>query len=283
MCALNNSDMKRVFVIVVLLCFGFQGFSQRKPKLKGNRNVVQITEDLPPFNAIELRDDLEVIIQKGTSEGLAIEADDNLLDVLKFDVSEGTLYISSFYNITSKKKLNITVFYTNLVALKLGSGVITMKDVITTELLDIQTYGSARLILNASADVITIAMEGNSSGDFNVASDSLNLVLRDRTDAKVYATGQNNSLYMYKNSSLTLEGNTAVFKAKLYGSSSLKAEEFLAKSVTLFSEDSPNAKIYALEEFNLASKGGAKTSLYGNPKIVITEFLDTSQLHKENN
>lgn len=275
--------MKQVLLVVLLCCFGFQGMSQRKPKLKGNRNVVQITEDLPPFNAIELSDDLEVMIQKGTAEGLTIEADDNLLDVLKFEVMEGTLYISSFYNITSKKKLNITIFYTNLVALKLGTGVITMKDVITSELLDIQAYGSARLILNASADVININMDGNSSGDFNVASDSLNLVLRDRIDAKVYATGQNNSLYMYKNASVNMEGNTDVFKAKLYGNASLKAEEFLAKSVVLISEDSPSAKIYALDALELTSKGASKTSLYGNPKITISEFLDTSQLHKENN
>ena len=283
MLTINKSYMKRVIVVMVLICFGFQSFAQRKPKLKGNRNVVQITEELPPFTAIELSDDLEVMIQKGTSESVTIEADDNLLDVLKFDVSEGTLYISSFYNITSKKKLEITVFYVSLESLNLGNGVITMKDVITTEFLDIKTYGTARLVLNASADVININMDGNSSGDFNVASDSLNLVLRDRIDAKVYATGQTNTLYMYKNASLKLEGNTDMLQAKLYGNSSLKSEEYLSKSVILFSEDSPSAKIYVLNDLDLSSKGSSKTSLYGNPRITISEFLDTSELHKENN
>lgn len=279
----NTSYMKRVIVIVVLLCFGFQSFAQRKPKLKGNRNVVQITEELPAFTAIELNDDLEVMIQKGTSESVTIEADDNLLDVLKFDVSEGTLYISSFYNITSKKKLEITVFYASLESLNLGNGLVTMKDVITTELLDVNTYGTARLVLNASADVINVNMEGNSSGDFNVASDSLNIVLRDRIDAKVYATGQTNTLYMYKNASVKLEGNTDKLQAKLYGNSSLKAEEFLAKSVVLSSEDSPSAKIYVLNDLDLSSKGSSKTYLHGNPKITVSEFLDTSEIHKENN
>ncbi len=283
MLTINKAYMKRVIMVVVLICFGFQSFAQRKPKLKGNRNVVQITEELPPFTAIELSDDLEVTIQKGTSESVTIEADDNLLDVLKFDVSEGILYISSFYNITSKKKLDITVFYTVLESLNLGNGVITMKDVITTEFLDIKTYGTARLVLNASADVININMDGNSSGDFNVASDSLNLVLRDRIDAKVYATGQTNTLYMYKNASVKLEGNTDKLQAKLYGNSSLKAEEYLAKSVVLSSEDSPSAKIYVLNDLDLSSKGTSKTSLLGNPKITISEFLDTSELHKENN
>lgn len=279
----NTSYMKRVVVILVVCCFGFQSFAQRKPKLKGNRNVVEITEDLPPFSAIELSDDLEIMIQKGTSESVSIEADDNLLDVLKFDVNDDTLFISSFYNITSKKKLNITVFYTVLESLNLGKGLITMKDVITTDILDVKTYGTARLILNATAAVINIDMDGNSSADFNVASDSLNILLRDRIDAKVYATGQNHVLNMYKNASVKLEGNTDRFVAKLYGNASLKAEEFLARSVVLFTEDSPSAKIYALDTLDLSSKGASKTSLYGNPKIQISEFLDTSQLHKENN
>ncbi|MFT6795592.1 MAG: hypothetical protein ACJART_000727 [Maribacter sp.] len=275
--------MKKNIILVLLFCLGVQGFAQRKPKIKGNRNVTESTENLPRFTEIQLEDDIDVLIQKGSQESVTIEADDNLMDVLKFSVSDGTLYISSFYNITSKKKLNITVFYTELEALTLSNGLITMKDVITSEYLDVKASGASRLILNASADVINIQMEENSSGDFNVASDSLNLTFKDRIDAKVYATGQKNTLLMYKNASVKMEGNTAVFTAKLYGNSTLKAEEFKAVTMLLESEDSPDAKVYVMDEFKLSSKGTSKTSLYGNPKITILEFLDTSQLHKENN
>ncbi len=212
-----------------------------------------------------------------------MEADDNLIDVLKFKVSDGTLFISSFYNITSKKKLNITVYYSELDALTISNGLITMKDVITTDKFKVKTSGAARLVLNASADVININMEENSSGDFNVASDSLNLIFKDRIDAKVYATGQSNSLFMYKNASVKMEGNTELFTVKLYGNSTLKAEEFKSSIIRISSEDSPDARVFAVDEFELSSKGASKTSLYGNPKITMLEFLDTSQLHKENN
>jgi hypothetical protein len=222
------------------------------------------------------------LIQKGPVESVTVEADNNLIDVLKFNVSDGILYISSFYNITSKKKLNITVCYTELDGLTLSNGLITMKDVITSDVINVKASGAARLILNASADVINIEMKENSSGDFNVASDSLNLTFKDRIHAKVYATGQNNTLFMYENASVNIEGNTASFTAKLYGNTTLKAEEFKAKTMLLESEDSPDAKVYVLDKFELSSKGTSKTSLYGNPKIAILEFLDTSQLHKEN-
>ena len=187
--------MKRVVVLVMVMFMGLHAYSQRKPKIKGNKNVVEVREDLPAFHAIQLDDDLEIVLQKSSNEGYALEADDNLIDVLKFKVSDSTLVISSFYNITSKKKLNITVYYTEISALTMRNGEISMKDVISGSVLDVNTYGTSRLELNATADIININMEEISSGDFNLASDSLNLTFKDRIDAKVYATGEKNTMY----------------------------------------------------------------------------------------
>ncbi len=266
---------------MVLMFLGLQAFAQRKPKIKGNKNVVEVREDLPAFNAVQLDDDLEIVLQKSSNEGYALETDDNLIDVLKFKVSDSTLVISSFYNITAKKKLKITIYYTELDAVTMRNGEISMKDVISTDRLDVNTYGTARLELNATADIININMEEISSGDFNLASDSLNLTLKDRIDVKVYATGAKNTLYMYKNASAKMEGTTGFLMAKLYGDSSLKAEKLETIKTLLISEDSPKAQVNVLEDFQLSSRGSSRTSLYGNPKITILDFLDTSQLDKE--
>jgi len=274
--------MKRI-ILLMLLFIGTYSYSQRKPKIKGNKNVVEVREDLPAFHAIQLNDDLEIVLQKASNEGYALEADDNLIDVLKFKVSDSTLIISSFYKITSKKKLNIVVYYTELDALTMRNGEISMKDVISSDRLTVNTSGTSRLELNATADIIDINMEGISSGDFNVASDSLNLTLKDRIDVKVYATGEKNTIFMYKNASAKLEGTTDFLMAKLYGNSNLKAEKLESLAALIVSEDSPNAKVNVLEDFQLSSRGSSKTSLYGNPKITILDFLDTSQLDKENN
>lgn len=275
--------MKRAVVLVMVMFFGFQAYSQRKPKIKGNKNVVEVREDLPAFTAVELNDDIKIVLQKSSNEGYALEADDNLIDVLKFKVSDSTLVISSFYNITSKKKLEITILYTELNAITMRNGEISMNDVISGDRLDVNTYGTSRLELNATADIININMEEISSGDFNLASDSLNLIFKDRIDAKVYATGDTNTIYMYKNASAKMEGTSGFLMAKLYGNSTLKAEKLEATKTVLISEDSPNAQVNVLEDFQLSSRGSSKTSLYGNPKITILDFLDTSQLDKENN
>lgn len=167
---------KLITLIVLLVCF--QSFSQRKPKIKGNKSVIEVREGLPSYKAIELIDDLEIVLQKGANEGYTINADDNLIDVLKFKVEDSTLFISSFYKITSKKKLDITINYIELESITMRDGKINMKDVISSDELHVNTYGPSRLELNATAPVMNINMEGMSSGDFNLASDSLNITLR---------------------------------------------------------------------------------------------------------
>ncbi|MEH6618732.1 GIN domain-containing protein [Maribacter arcticus] len=275
--------MKKFSLLLIVLVISFQGFSQRKPKIKGNKNIIEVREDLEPFTAIELTDDLDIVLQKSSQEGYALELDDNLLDVLKFKVDNGVLKISSFYNITSKRKLDITILFQEIRSVKMLNGKISMKDVISTDRLKVHTSGTSRLELNATADIIDITMEEISSGDFNLASDSLNVILKDRIDVKLYTTGAKNSLYMYENASAKVEGTADFLMAKLYGNSSLKASDLEANDVLLITEDSPDAEIRALSNFQLSSKGGAKTKLYGDPKITILDFLDTSRLEKEKN
>lgn len=273
--------MKKYLVFLLISIVSLQLHAQRKPKIKGNKNVIVVREELESFYGIALLDDLDIVLQKAPQEGYALELDDNLVDVLKFKVSNGVLEISSFYNITSKRKLEITIFYQELSSVKMLNGKISMNDVISTERLKVNTSGTSRLELNATADIIDITMEEISSGDFNLASDSLNIILKDRIDVKLYTTGDSNSMYMYENASAKVEGTTKFLMAKLYGDSSLKAADLESTEVLLVAEDSPDAEIRALEGFQLSSKGASKTKLYGNPKITIIDFLDTSTLEKE--
>ncbi len=270
--------MKNLITLIVLLVC-FQTFAQRKPKIKGNRSVIEVREELPSYKAIELIDDLEIVLQKGSSEGYTINADDNLIDVLKFKVQDSILIISSFYKITSKKKLGITVNYTELESITMRDGKINMKDVISSDELHVNTYGPSRLELNATAPVMNINMEGMSSGDFNLASDSLNITLKDRIDVRVYAVGASNTIQMYNNASAKIEGSADLLNVNLFGNSNLKAAKLEAANISANLEESTNARLNALENIELSSRGSSKTYLYGNAKIVVLDFLGTSQLH----
>lgn len=271
--------MKYAFLIILVVFTGFV-HAQRKPKIKGNRSVVQVNENLPPFHSIRLVDDLEIVLKKSPEEGYTLEADDNLIDVLKFEVEDGTLLISSFYKITAKKKLEITINYKELESITMENGKVNTNEVISSDELSINTSGPSRLELNANATITHLAMEGISSGDFNFAGDSIEIQLKDRIDARIYVVSESTQVSMEENATARLEGATESLEINLNGNANLKAERCEATRVKAFLEESSDANIYAVTNFDLSSKGSSRVNLYGNPTIRISEFLDTSKLHK---
>ena len=269
------------FILVVLIFTTCAIQAQRTPKIKGNKNVIEVLEDLPTFNAIELNDDLDIVLKEGNTEGYELTIDDNLVDVLKFKVVDGTLVIGAFYKITSKKKLEIKINYRELNAITLKEGSIKMQDIIDTDELTVHATGNSKLQLNANASVMDIIMDGNSSGDFNLDGDSLNITLKKRANVDVYAISETNIIILQDNASAKMAGSSINMQANLSGNTDLKAAELMADLVRANLEGSATIKIHAKEVLELSSAGSSKTYLSGDPKIEILDFLDASELHKE--
>ena len=270
---------KLIFLLAV--CTPILLTAQRKPKIKGNRSVVEVAEDLPAFNAIELNDNLDVILKKSSSEGYEIVADDNLIDVLKFKVKDSTLIISSFYNITAKKKCIITINFQELNKITQRDGKIEMKGMLSTDNLYIDTYESAKLNVKASAFLANLNMEGNSKGDFNLDVDSLNVILKDKTDAIIYSVSSAKKINLQNTASLEIDGSTDSLHLKMNNNTKFIGQKLGAGSANLEIKESASARVNVFREIELKSSGKAKLHLYGDPKITIEEFLDTSQLLKK--
>ncbi|MCK0160741.1 GIN domain-containing protein [Allomuricauda sp. F6463D] len=274
--------MKKSLIVLLILC-PIISIAQRKPKLKGSRVVTEITEELPPFNAIVLNDDLEINLNKSLGPGYHLIADDNLVDVLKFDVKDGTLVISSYYNITAKKELKITVNYTELLAITVKNGSITSQDVIESDELFIDGFNNTKLDIKANAAVMDINLEDTSRGDFHVEVDSLNVNLNQRAQAYVYAQINAGVLDMEGSSALTMEGTSERLQINLLEDAKYRGELMQIGYCELAITGKANARVHAFGDLILNATEGASIYLYGTPKIIINEFLDTSQLIKKQN
>ncbi|GMN12011.1 hypothetical protein MTsPCn9_33130 [Croceitalea sp. MTPC9] len=274
--------MKKL-IFLFILCIPFLSIAQRKPKIKGNRSVTEVREDLPAFNAVELNDNLDIQLKKSFGEGYEITADDNLIDVLKFKVEDSTLVISTFYDITSKKKLEITVNYNELKAITQRDGKIMVMDVLSTDNLYVNTFGPSKLNLKASAFIANLNMEDTSEGDFNLDVDSLNVSLKHRSDASIYSVSSAKSIELLNTASLDIEGTTDTLSLKMYNNTKFVGQRLEAGTAKIQVEESASVRINAFRELELKSRDNSKTYLYGEPKITILEFLDTSQLIKKEN
>jgi hypothetical protein len=273
----------RYLLLFFMLLVGCMVYSQRKPKIKGNRNVIEVREALAPFNAVQLDDDLDINLQAGTTGEYIIEADDNLIDILKFEVENETLVISSYYKVTSKKKLNITVNFSKLFRIDANEGNIVVMNRFATEYLEVNTRGSGRVEIDVDADAMDITMNDDSRGNFKVDSDSLNIRLAENVDLRLFGVMENTVLYMQRNSKADLEGFTNAFQFQILDNSDLKAKRLEANAVQANLEGNASAEVLSTATVELNSKGSSKTYVFGDSKINLQEFLDTSELYRRKN
>ena len=272
--------MKIKLLLLLLMCSTLAIQAQRKPKIKGNRTVIEVKDALPPFTKLELRDDLEVTLRRATEEAYTVIADDNLIDVLKFKIVDSTLVISSFYQITAKKKLEIVISYTQLNSIMLSDGKLTSIDKISSEVLKITTLGSAKIELGADAGLVKIDMQDNSSGTFNLTTDSLSVLLLNKADANIYSNSFNNALSMKDNTSLEIEGTADNFEFNVDGNAKLRAEDLETRKLIATLMGSSDARFFVTNTISLSQQGSSRCYLYGDPAIEIKQFTDTAELFK---
>ncbi|RIV43002.1 GIN domain-containing protein [Flagellimonas pelagia] len=268
--------MLLLFVISPLL-----SIAQRKPRIKGSRIVTEVSEELPPFNAIVLNDNLDIVLEKSFGPGYRIVADDNLIDILKFNVQDSTLIISSYYDVTAKKQFDITINYTDLKAITVKDGSMVSKDIIESDELFVDGFNHTKLDIKANAAVMDINLEDTSNGNFNVDVDSLNISMGHRAEAYVYAVNETGLVDMEGNATLAIEGTSDRIQVKLMGDAKFKGEKMEVGNLILTMENDPSAWVYAFRDLELSVKGNSKVYLYGTPQITVLEFLDTSQLIKK--
>lgn len=272
--------MKKLLCVLFILSFGLVS-GQRKPKIKGNRNIIEVLEPLPAFHTIELKDDLQINLDDSSAESYSIVGDDNLIDVLRFRVVDSTLIISSFYKITGKKQLDITVSYRRLKSLIVRDGSVITNQRIQADELSVYSNGMARIELSANASVVDLSLEENSKGNFNLEADSLSLSLKDKANIQLYGVTQQHRLSMDGNTTAILEGTSDSLHIELKGSPNLRAQKLESAVIRLETGETAVARIYGYRELELLASGSSRTYLYGNPGITMTIFEDSAELHKE--
>jgi len=273
--------MQVKYMILLLLSLSTaMVYAQRKPKIRGNRNVTEVSKELPGFLAVCLLDDLEVSLQRAPGPGYEIEADDNLIDILKFEVTSDTLFISSFYKVTGRKQLQIRVRYNELNAITVRAGSISVSEPVTSDLLSVRTEAGGRLQLNARVPRLLLRMQDQSSGDFNIESDSLEVVLTNSAEARIYQVNEEMELTMGDQSDALIEGTAGTMTLKMEAGSKLRAERLEADTIKASLGGTASAYLHPTGLFELSSKESPNIYLYGDAEINIVEFGDTSVLYK---
>lgn len=272
-------------VILLFILFSLNGINaQKKDKIKGNKDVVEVYNQLPDFNAIEIRDDLKITFStNNVSNNYSLKTDSNLTDVIKFEVVDSVLKIFTTHQISSKKKLDISLNIDSIQKITIydKADLIQIGHFETQQEIEINAFDNSNLKLDIKASKIRAIFNNNADGEVYFEADSIATFLNDEIDIKGVLKARNIVLKMKKDAEAKFEGFSNKLELEMTGAPVLKASELMNRKVEVKLSNSSNAYINCANEIILYLDDKSKIHLYNTPNVIVKGLRGTSQILKK--
>jgi hypothetical protein len=274
---------KKISFLITLLLFTSLVVAQKKEKIKGSKIVTVSVKEIPVFENIEINDNFEVFLVKSEKPSFEIEADDNLHDIISYEVKAGTLKVTSLREVTGEKKFAIRINYTSelkLITAKNESSIHALAD-LELDNITIKNYDNSRSFLNVKANYFALILNDKSEAEINIKADNTSIELSKNADLKALVTGKELKLDMYQKSQATIEGNVNNAKIRLDNDIVLTAKKLVIADLELTIENYAKCYINVTDELALIASGKSEIELLGNSKIEISKFTNNATLYKK--
>lgn len=275
--------MKKALLIFTLFIATNIAFGQKKDKIKGSKIVTIEKKKIENFNSLEVSDELEITLVKGTECGLEIEADDNLHEAIAIEVANNNIKISTTKDIISAKKVSIRITYTDAftsVTSKKESSVIALSE-LDLGAIEFKSFDSSKLFLNAKVGNFKLQMNDKSYAEINLKSDQSSISLSKNSKLKALIASLSLTIDMYQKTNAVVEGDTEKFKLRLDNNASFTGNNLTSKEVEISTESYTTASVHATNSLKIAAVGKSEISIFGDPKIEVEKFSDNAVLQKK--
>ena len=275
--------LKNALLIVCTVGCIATSFSQKKERIKGDRNVTSKESNINSFNRIIVGEDFKIDIIEGSEASVFIESDDNLHGVIKFTVADSTLRFQTTKNITSKKKLSIKVIYTN--ALKqietFEDGEISSLTSLDLDKVILKNTGSSKAFLNIKTKDFTFINSGRAKVKLNVSTNNAKLELAENSKVDALINADTLNVDLYQRSDAKIEGNLKHINLRADNSSNFVGKELTSITCELLCEGNSNVAVQVTEMLIIDAIGSGEVYIYSDPKILLNKFADNAKLHKK--
>ncbi|MEO1031284.1 MAG: DUF2807 domain-containing protein [Bacteroidota bacterium] len=274
--------MKNVLLILVVMVVVSSTVTAQE-KIKGNRNVTIKQTYIDDFDTIIVDGDFSIEIVYNSKPSVNIETDDNLHDVIQFDVVDGVLRFVETVRITTKKRLNITVNYGDALKHIETHGNGEIRSLTSMEFGDatLSTSDNSRAYLNIKAKSFVYKSSGKSKTRLNLTADSTKIELSDNSKLDALVNSKVADFDLYQRSDAVIDGSATSALIRIDNSTNFSGPKFDVQKVDAILEGNSDLTIDAIESITIAASGTSKIYLYGSPAITITKFEDTAKLQKK--
>lgn len=275
--------MKKHIAIIVFTLTATLTFAQKKEKLKGSRLVTIENVAVGDFTALEVEDNIEVNLERGSNNSIKIEADDNLHDIISLDLKDKTLRIYSKKTPINYKKFTVRVTYTNdlnLVTSKNESVINAIEEVQLDEI-TFKASDFSKLFLNVNSKKFILQADDKSKTELNLRSDSAILQLSNNAILKSLLTTFDLKADLYQKGNAILEGSAGRAKIRLDNNSNVTGNKLIVKEAEIITEGYTNCSLFVETTVVIDAADKSEIQLLGSPKIEMRQFSEEAKLVKK--
>lgn len=275
--------MKKYTAILLLLLSTTLALAQKKDKIKGSKTVTVEQRDVGNFEALEVEDNLKVHLERGEKTELKIEADDNLHDIISFDLRDNILRIYTTKEAVNYKNLIVRVTYTNDLNLITSKNEATINAIQEIQLdnLTFKAHDFSQLYLNVNAKNFILQADDKSKTELNLKSENAIIELSKNSSLKALVTTIDLKVDMYQKSNATIEGDATNAIIRLDNNSTLTGNKLTIKNADVTTESYSNCSLNATTTVIIDAADKSEIQLLGSPKIEIRKFTDEAKLIKK--
>jgi hypothetical protein len=177
---LKNFSMPLMIMAIVLLSCNVVGEH-------GNGNVIKQERKVSAFDAIEVSGAFEVYLSQGTVQSVIVEADDNLMPLIRTEVVGSTLKIDNKKPIHDPKNLKVFITVTDLKRVEVSGAVdLNTQTKLTLTELAIEISGATDASLDLAVQKLAVSSSGGSEMKFTGMANRVDLDVSGAVDIHAY-------------------------------------------------------------------------------------------------
>ncbi len=274
--------MKKTILFIFIFCSTI-AIAQKKEKLKGSKIVSIQKYDVEAFDQIEIEDNLEVFLTKGDINSIEVEADDNLLTAINHQTYGKTLRLNTTKEITSFKKLEVRVTYTDDLTLITNrhEGKLNISSIMDLKNVTIKTFDYSKSFLNVNSPLFTLITNDKSKVDLRLKSDEAFVEMSKNSELNSKISTNKLKFDMYQRSEAILEGDTNEMNLRVDNDANYDGKKIIPKSIEIIAEGNTDCSVTSNGTIIISASGKSKVSVYGEPKIELKKFTNDATLYKK--
>lgn len=271
----------KYLIILFALTITINLYSQKKSKIKGDKEVVDVFKNIESFNEIELSDGLDVFLMQSSSSSYQISADSNLINVIKLEVIDSVLKVYTTNRIVSSKKAEVHINFRYLDRIIINGSKAEGKNNFNFNDVKIEVFQNSSFDFDIKAESLVLFMNNSSNGKLKLKSKKSEILLNNNALVKGNIVSDSLKLTVNKRADMKIEGNVDKLDLIATGSSDIKAKNLSVKYANLNASNSSDIYINTSKELNVYAKGKSFIYVFGNPEIKINGLNDKSRIIKK--